>query len=273
MKIKLFQSYYKPEQKINLDIDCVPYDNTTNPNPDLREYPQMRDVHNQCRLNSEAYGLISWKFNKKAMIPAYRFRDFVCDTRLDYDFWFVNPCYILDGVFLSPWFQGEMHHPGMMQLAQDTLNKMQSDVPQLATTVFPSGKTFYANYFMAKPHVWDRLFSFTDTFYSMVEKDRMNKPSGYSGDPNMSHFIFLFERLVPTFLLMNDDISVGKYDYRFIDVSKKSNPYEYKMVKTLAEMKDEIVYIEDDKKQLALNAHTAYRDLFMSKYPNAFGKE
>jgi hypothetical protein len=273
MKTRLYQSYYKPEQIGSLDQDCIPYDNTSNPNPDLREYPQMKKVHDICKVDQDAYGLVSWKFQQKALIKPSKFKSFVNDTFNHYDFWFINPCYILDGIFLSPWFQGEMHHPGMMQLAQDTLNKMQSDVPQLASMVIPSSKTFYANYFMAKPAVWDRLFSFTDTFYNMVDKERMNKPSYYSGDPNMSHFIFLFERLVPTFLFMNPDIRVGKYHYKHEEVFHKSSYDEFKLVNGLAEIKDEIVYAPNDLKQDAVNAHTMLRDYFIKKYPNAFSKE
>ena len=36
--MKIFQLYYKPEQVANLDPAFVPYDNTANPKPELREW-------------------------------------------------------------------------------------------------------------------------------------------------------------------------------------------------------------------------------------------
>jgi hypothetical protein len=272
-KIALYQSFYKEEQKQFLDLHCYPYNNIVNPSPDLREYPQMKDIHKICGNTHDAYGLVSWKFEQKTLIKPSQFLSFVKDTFNMYDFWFINPCYIMDALFISPWEQGEIHHPGMRQLAQDTLDSMGREVPRLDRKLFPSSKTFYANYFMAKPHIWDCIFAFMDKFYDSVDKTRMNKPSGYSGDPNMSHFIFLFERLVPTFLIMNPLIKVGKYNYQHYEVKDKSSYEEFKMVNILADMKDDLYYAKDVYAQPLMNAYVSYRDAFIARFPQAFGKE
>lgn len=70
-KIIVYQIYFDNEQIPLLDPNFIPYDNTNNPNPQLREYyvwrelfPKFKkDMLNLCAV--DYYGIVSWKFIEK----------------------------------------------------------------------------------------------------------------------------------------------------------------------------------------------------------------
>jgi hypothetical protein len=66
MNIRIYQSYYLPEQISHLDPDGIPFDNTQNFLPELREYPIMQQIQHRCRLDQvDLWGMFSWKFTQK----------------------------------------------------------------------------------------------------------------------------------------------------------------------------------------------------------------
>jgi len=282
MIINLYQSFYKKEQVKFLDPNCIQFDNTSNLTPDLREYPQMQEVSRHeflFKQPADAYGLISWKFKEKAMIEPIRFIDHIKATP-ESDFWFVNPCPCLEAVCMNPWEQGEWWHKGITQLAIDTMERTFKDMGHSfgqwsPKRIYPRTKMFFANYFVARPQVWQRLFAYTDRFYATIErhddlKQRMMAASGYHTDPGMSHFIFLFERLVPTFLMENPDIRTSKFEYQYDDVKHKFEYDEWSMIQSMSDMKNRVYTNQDSR------IYGYYKDLILSfrlKYPNAINKE
>ena len=281
LDVTLYQSFYKDEQIEFLDPHCMRYDNRLNTTPDLREYPQMLDVHAKCsRFPPEhVYGLVSWKFEQKALITPSKFMQFVRFNPHN-DFWVINPCFILESVVANPWEQGEWHHPGITQLARDVMIKSGQYKPKpndndFGMSIYPKEHMFFCNFFAGNKKFWDRLFNFTEHFYMTVEKNpdfkrRMMAASGYASDPNMSHFIFLFERLVPTFLEYNPDIRVAKYEYAYDEVAYKVSHTEYEYIQTLMKMKE---ILRKHPSVLLSDAYKKMRYAFMVDYPNSIHKE
>lgn len=284
-RISLYQSFYKPEQRQLISPECIAWDNTKNPTPDLREYPQMQEIHKIETDNIKAggrapwgdvYGLISWKFQEKTLIPPEKFIKFI-NVNAKADFWFVNPCQCLETLFENPWLQGEIWHPGITQLAEDTFKKMEPEWSKriYLRRVYPRNKMFFANYFAARSHVWEDLLSFTEEFYKTIKNDedlnkRMMAASGYATDPGMSHFIFLFERLVPTFL-MHRGYDCRGYEYSYPEVSGKFTQDEWTRIRSISEVKK--TYAEHTYNNNLENAYMIMKSDFQQLYPNSWRKE
>jgi hypothetical protein len=66
MSSRIYQSYYKPEQKAHLDPEFYPYDNTSNPVNNLYElylYHRIREISIQDGI--ERWGMFSWQWRNK----------------------------------------------------------------------------------------------------------------------------------------------------------------------------------------------------------------
>ena len=66
--INLYQSYYEPSQIQSLSPDCIPFDNTRNESPELREYPLFKRLYEIEKHNDNLWGLLSWRFEEKTLL-------------------------------------------------------------------------------------------------------------------------------------------------------------------------------------------------------------
>jgi hypothetical protein len=275
MSVNIYQSYYKEEQKKYLDPYSTPFDNTVNLDPDKREYPQMKAVHaieasTDPDTDYHIYGLVSWKFKEKAIIPLTKFKQFVIGNP-GYDCYFINPCFILEAIVANPWEQGEWHHKGIAQIASEVMQ-----LNELSTVLFPNHKMMFCNYFVGNTKFWNRLFAFVDNFFNVVDrskdlKKRVYSPAGYYSDSKITNFIFLFERLVPTFLMMNNDISTLNYQYNFEEIkSKLPDQALFKQIQALSNLKSASWQLVDGS---LIEIWSKRRNEFVSRYPHIIGLE
>ena len=257
MKISLYQSYYKDEQKQHLNHYCIPFDNTANENPEYREYPQMKKVADLALRNgADLWGLISWKFEQKTLISPHSFLEIIHDNP-GYDCYFINPCFILESFFPNPWAHGDWHHKGITQMALDGLTPMiGAETINVLTALYPRDRFLFCNYFVGNEKFWQDFFQFIDTFFYHVHqneelKNRVYSPSGYAGDPELHNFIFLVERLVSTFLLTRPDIKTLNYEYRHEEVASKIDMDDFNSVRLQSDLKKEAVYRPHEAKTAA----------------------
>lgn len=278
MKLNLYQSYYKVEQLDYLDPICIPYDNTANLYPDLREYPQMKAVRELAKNDGDEYwGLISWKFYQKCLIHPTEFKNWIRKNP-GYDCYFVNPCFINEALFPNSWVQGEMWHKGIIKMASDGLIKKYPGLNQQALTymLMPSDRLPYCNYVVGNDLFWNNFFLFVDEYFDIVSRDtdlkaRVYSSASYNGDKKVSNFIFLVERLLPTFLcLAQGQIKTLDYQYQAYQVSDKVEPETFIELSCMSDIKSRAFYKND---QDLMFAWQYYQKSFMGRYPNILSKE
>jgi hypothetical protein len=119
---KIFQIYYKPEQKAELDPDFIPYDNTENPKPELREwYVWDKEYEKLSKEDIEYWGFLSPKFKHKTNLTGQLVHEFI-NANPNYDVYLFNPCIANEAIFPNSWEQGDIHHPNISLIANIFLN-------------------------------------------------------------------------------------------------------------------------------------------------------
>ena len=275
MNTKIFQIYFKPELKDKCDPAFVPYDNTANPNPELREW----DVWNRFYNSSDAkeldmWGFVSWKFQEKTNLTGQQFLDFV-NTNPGYDVYFVNPCIINEAVFLNSWEQGDMHHPNISDIGNKFLTKLGYQDVSVKDMVLDRTCTMFANYIVGTKEFWDSFMQFSSQLFTEAEKDAEFKHqvfgaglSNYAHDRTLPNFTFLIERLIPTFIDLKGFKSLP-YSYTAETLHEKYKPYANDLM-ALSNLKMLTNRYESDE-LYAIWDH--YRRDFLQKNPGVLNLE
>lgn len=205
--IKMFQIYFKQEQLPVLDADFVPFDNTSNEKPNLREWFSWNKIHDSGLVeNIDYWGAVSPKFKEKTLIPGNKFLEFVVKNP-GYDVYYACPSWIYNDMsHFNVWVDGDKHHPGLSNLANEIMNKLgyRVDVTQIQMDTF-----FFCNFFLANKKFWNEYMLFIDSIFQLCNNDstlysKVFTPgtSNYFQDPTTSMFSFLIERFTPTFVLL-----------------------------------------------------------------------
>lgn len=262
MTVTIYQSYYKQEQLPLLDIAFVPWNNTANADPDKREYPQMKAIHKKMTEEgahpyNDYYGLVSWKFTQKTGITGGAFKSWIEKDIQGWidaedavgvfprpDVYFINPCFILEAMFQNVWLHGEWHHNGITQMANEGLRIMGVQTGSLLQSYMDRTCMTFCNYYVGNSVFWNRMFEFMDGFYAAVDSDpylrnAVYSPAGYSGDAKITNFIFLFERLVPTLLMLEPKIKRCEWVYKF-EQQKKVDHSTFDALMELSNLKKTI---------------------------------
>jgi hypothetical protein len=214
--MKIFQVYYKHEQLDSLDPSFTPYDNISNPRPELREWHAMEKIYewNQ-QLNLDYWGVVSWRFHEKTGIKGSEFVDFI-EANPGHELYFINPAIINEAVFANSWEQGDIHHPNISDIANAFLSKVGYEDVDVKYIVLDRTRTMYSNYFVGSRKFWDRYIEFVRKIFVFAEQDAEFKHqvfapglSNYARDSSLPNFIFLLERLISTFIELEDVDAIG----------------------------------------------------------------
>ena len=272
---KIFQIYYKPELKIHLEPEFTPLDNTDNPHPELREWDVWNRNHEGILdENLDLWGFVSWKFKEKTNLSGKQAMDWIA-ANPGYDVYLLNPCIINEAVFANSWEQGDIHHPNISQIGNKFLDKLGYEDIDVKSMILDRNKTVFANYVVGNRDFWTCFMDFSRKLFSVAETDPVFKDevfglgrSNYAGDPTLPNFTFLIERLIPTFLELEDFKSLG-YKHTPETISIKYQPY-ISDIMALSDLKtlvnrhdsDEILYLWD-----------YYRQKFLQQNPGIIGLE
>jgi len=141
--------------------------------------------------------------------------------------------------------------------------------------VLDRDRTVFANYIVGSAAFWDKFMTFTHKLFSEAEKDPEFKHqvfgeglSNYAHDKSLPNFTFLIERLIPTYLELENVNSIGfKHTPETISIK-------------YGQIIDEIMALSDLK--MAVNRHSSdglydiwnyYRHKFLQQNPNVLGME
>jgi hypothetical protein len=217
---KVFQIYFKNELAAHCDPLFTPLDNTDNPRPELREWDVWNRNHEAVlEQKLDYWGYVSWKFKEKTNLTSQQVFDFI-NNNPGHDVYLFNPCIINEAVFVNSWEQGDLHHQGISTIGQKFLNKVGYGEHDLRSIMLDRNRTVFANYVVGNQKFWTRFMEFSRKLFTEAEKDAEFKDevfgagrSNYAHDQSLPNFTFLIERLIPTFLELEEFDSIGfSYD-------------------------------------------------------------
>lgn len=272
---KIFQLYYKPEQEELLDPAFIPYDNTENLRPDLREWHIWNKEYVNClRDDLKLWGFVSWKFKEKTGLDGQQFVDFINDNP-GYDVYFINPALINEAVFINSWEQGDIHHPNISDIGNTFFKKLGYENLNVKEVVLDRNITMFANYIVGNRKFWDEFMDFSNKLFIEADKDPEfhqqvfgEGMSNYSGDPSLPNFTFLIERLIPTFIEVKQLKSIP-FGYTPETLPLKYVPYADDLA-SLSNLKVLINRYESDDLYAIWNH---YRHKFLRENPGILGLE
>lgn len=210
MAVSIHQIFYADAQRAALDPAFLPYDNRTNPRPEWREYHVFRtEWLAGCCDEGGVTGYLSWKFGAKTGIAGRAFVEFI-EHNPGYDLYFVNPQRVEPRPFTNIWQQAEVHHPGIIGLAQRIFDRVGVAV-DLATLEQPREQVLFCNYWAGTSRFWDEYMAFCEPVYRQIMEgldaaDRKLIWSRADREIDAAYVPFIMERLVSTFLAIRPGI-------------------------------------------------------------------
>jgi hypothetical protein len=214
-KVFVYQIFYDEKSRASLDPGFIPLDNTANERPDwfefwvIRNYLKTRTLQPNCW-----YGFLSPRFTTKTGITSEVVLDAVNRFGDNSDVALFSPGWDQIAYFLNPFEQGDLFHPGLMDLCQDFFDRIDMRI-DLRSLVTHSSTSVFCNYIVAKPRFWLRWLSIADRFFDFVEAeapDIFRQSTDYGttrGEWPMKTFIQ--ERIAPL-LLAREDFKVLSLD-------------------------------------------------------------
>ena len=267
--IKIFQIYFKEELKDQCDPAFTPLSNVENPNPHLREWDVWNRQHEEMMASGLDYwGYVSWKFKQKINLTGQEVIHWI-DQNPGYDVYLLNPCVINEAVWTNSWEQGDNHHPNISKVGNEFLIKCGYDNPDVKTLLIDRQSTVYANYVVGSRDWWDKFMTFSRRLFTEAEKDPVFNHyvfgeglSNYAYDRSLPNFTFLIERLIPTFIVLENYKSIA-YEYTDDKLPEKYKPYiqELRMLSNLKVLVN--AYQSDELYDIWVH----YRSKFLSENP------
>jgi len=167
--LKIFQSYYRDDQKAHL----LP--NTTHLDTRKIECPRLEyDIFKHLRPEGD-FGLISWKFYRKSKLDEWE--DQARELLRHYDAVIINPFPAISAVSYNCW----QSHPRLIKVAQDMVDTDEFQVDMA-----------FCSYILGKKGWWDRYFEFMEKH---LDHPGLNQDAGYSRG-NFPMTPFVVERLL-----------------------------------------------------------------------------
>jgi len=268
-KLRLFQIYYRPEQRATLDTAFEPYNNQGEKSP-LLEYNVFRKLAKSKKvIGADLWGALSWKFQEKTGLSGADLRKVIA-ANPGHDAYYCNPHPEFEALYHNLWLQGETAHPNFLVLCREFFEAAGIPLENL-NAFLPSSLFASANYFIASPKFWADYFRFVDTTIYKAESGMSTNAKimlySQAADPKIVHagasyVPFIVERLFSIFL-NNNHKKYSTYKYALPVVEEKLNVH----LKLLKQMKDLSI---NTKSLWMASCWVNYRNLYMS---NAYGAE
>ena len=217
MNVKIYQAYYDPIQLPSLDSAFIPYDNTENKRPDLREYPLLKDLFQKNRHTDAHWGLVSWKWKEKTHLEPQVFRQWILDNP-GYDVYHFDAYLIVAALCNNLWCQD-----GYTDFANVLFPKIGINVP-CQDISYKAEDFATCNFVIGNSHFWTEFFLYVDNILVLCSQDEYLYEQLYrrgrmcssfkDGKEHFSvipNFIFIIERLVSLFFIQNRNIKVKKF--------------------------------------------------------------
>jgi hypothetical protein len=213
--IYIYQIYYDDLSRAALDPGFIPLDNSSNERPDWFEYHPIRKFLLENKLADNAYyGFFSPKFGSKTNLSSDKVKNFIVENEgVDIALF----CHLFDqsAFFQNVFWQGEAHHPGLLEISQKFAADVGIDV-DIRNLVTDSTNTIFSNYFVAKSMFWTKWFDIAEQLYKRAEESKngssMIAATRYKNAIGIHQKVFLMERLATLLLSTSDIYKVAIYE-------------------------------------------------------------
>jgi len=207
--IKIYQIYYDQHSKSHLDSGYIPFDNTENPFPGLREYYVWKVLYEKFSDNMPEYwGAVSWKLYQKLNLKSNHIFDII-NANPGFDIYFFNPFIDHESLFFNVWEQGDFFHGNLSEVANEIF-RCQGFSINVNSIPMTSDNTLFTNSFIANSKFWKGFMQFVNLIFIECESNPLLKSKlfdmgtgNYSQDQSLCMFPFIIERLVPTYCIIN----------------------------------------------------------------------
>lgn len=213
MGVNLYQSFYQKDQIQFLNDGCIPFDNTRNENPELREYPLFKKIYEIEKDNGGLWGLISFRFKEKTLLEPKEFKEWI-EQNPGYDVYYIDPFLDVSVSYPNLWVQGEQWHPGIYEFFKHLVGASADGL------VYHPDDFVTCNFFVGNRKFWMGYFSFVEHILYLAETNDTlkyylyQKEIHYNGK-TITYFSFIIERLL------------SLYFHYIRDVNKKKFPIEH----------------------------------------------
>jgi hypothetical protein len=167
-KTEIYQIFYSPESRAELDAGFIPLDNLSNERPDWREYWPIRRFLLGRTLEAQTYyGFFSAKFGAKTGLDSARVRDLIDSHGAE-----------ADVIAFSPFFDHAALFTNIIEQAvachgfPDTFRQCaQLIAPQFSPerTVMTSLDTIFSNFFVARREFWTEWLRHGERLFEIAE--------------------------------------------------------------------------------------------------------
>lgn len=226
MEVKIYQNFFLEEQKQHLDSAFIPYDNTKNEQPELREYPIFKKIFHELHKDSPDdlyWGLVSWRWKEKTSIEGKDYIKWIYDNP-GYDLYHLNH-HKLAAKDINCFVQGDKCHRGMLNYLKKLSNVIEIK--------FNFENKLEQKYFISSSHYvmnskqWSQWLLFLEKCLDATRNHRelnqyvMATTKRYNN--NVLNITFVIERLIVLYALLND-LSVASYIEYHTSTSDKHVP-------------------------------------------------
>lgn len=237
MRVKIYQSFFDPKQYRNLDKAFIPFNNVDNTNPELREYPLLKKLHEKHVNYTGHWGMLSWRWKQKTGLDGKELIKWI-DENPNHDVYMINPHVHLPEMFRNSFTQGDIDHPGMLKFTNKLVQHLGYNF-NIEHADFPLDIFSTCHFYIGNSKFWDKWISFADTTIAIANKDKEMydylyiEKSAYQGS-DLINFCFLIERLVSLFLYLNyAQYKVIHYPYQYF-LKRDNKELEFTQIKEKA---------------------------------------
>jgi hypothetical protein len=233
MKTKLYKICYEQSQLSSLGAGFDLWDNLSNDQPQLREYPIFECAYNSnLTKNLDYFGLVSPKFEKKSNITGGQFLDWVKASQQTNlcDVYFINPVPIVEAIFPGTIQHGENCHPGLLSLLQRNITE--ASKIDLGSLYMDCNTFSLCNFFVGNHKFWGKYIKFVNNFLESVNNNPKDiemlyqKSANYGPNKVLPYYTFAVERLFSIFLSLErgrkDGITATHYAYTRAELITKT---------------------------------------------------
>jgi hypothetical protein len=227
MDYRIFQICFEKEQITDVDTLLIPFDNTSNERPELREFHSFDRIYKEGHAKDlDAWGVFGPRWNQKLKYSAEDIHNTI-QNNPGHDVYIFNFARIICAYHYNVWEQGEPHHKGIVPVSRHVLQSIVGHDRAIDTVMYDDTMC-YSSYFVATKKFWNEYMSFLykvkDVLDNLPPKlDEVYKSSAkYGRDMSLNLFPFIIERMFSTYLTMNDKWKVyhKPYDYSVYELPK-----------------------------------------------------
>jgi len=263
----IHQIYYSPQSFTKLDSGFTPLNNSDGP-PEVREYWPIREYFlNNAVNDDDLIGFFSPLFYEKTGLTSADVYEHIAKNPGN-DVYLFNPYFHIAAWHLNIFTQGEMSHPGLIKILNETMQLMDVKI-DVGNIVMSSTNAVYCNFFVAKVKFWKQWLMISEFIYALSEIDDTDHGKFLSSNTSyikedLPMRVFIIERIA-SLLLANPNSWKTSSKLIFKDMQHQTDkpiPFLEKML-ALDSLKSAFIQTQNP---LYLNTYNFEREFLMINY-------